>query len=342
MKEEEGKQIRLTSAELGQLWTQYLNDTASICMLTYFLENAEDEEVKPVIGHALELSKTHIQKLTHIFTKEKHAIPHGFHIDEDVDLTAPRLYSDSYVLNFIHNMAKIGLIAYSGSLAVAVRADITDYYKECLDETMELYKTSKNLLLSKGLYLRSPYFPNLDHVEYVKEQGFVWDMLGEKRPLSALEVSNLYSNLQRNALGAATLIGFSQVAQDKDVKQFFIRGIDIATHHVKTFGKKLEESYLTVPMTWATEITDSTTYTFSDKIMMFYTSALIALSVGYYGTGLAQSPRVDLGVMYNKLSVKIQLYAEDGANIMIKNRWLEQPPMASDRDELARRNNQNM
>ncbi|SFK49352.1 Protein of unknown function [Halobacillus dabanensis] len=340
--EEKGNQIRLTSAELGQLWTQYVNDSASICLLTYFAEKAEDSEIKPIVEHALKLSEVHIKKIISIFNEENHAIPHGFKIEEDVDLTAPRLYSDSYVLNFVQNMAKVGLTTYSGSLSVAVREDITEFYMECLRETKQLYKMTKDLLLSKGLYIRSPYFPNLEHNEFVKKQRFLWDILGEKRPLVALEVSNLYSNLQRNALGAATLIGFSQVAQDKDVKQFFLRGIKIARKHIKSFGSKLEESYLTVPMTWATEITSSTTKTFSDKIMMFYTSGLTGLSIGYYGTALAQSPRVDLGILYNKLSVEIQLYSEDGANIMIQNKWLEQPPMASDRDELARKNNPNM
>ncbi|WP_407268847.1 DUF3231 family protein [Radiobacillus sp. PE A8.2] len=340
--EDKVNQIRLTSAELGQLWVQYLNDSASICMLTYFAEKAEDIEIKSIIEHAIKLSEVHIQKITTIFNEGDHTIPHGFKIEEDVDLTAPRLFSDTYVLNFIHNMAKIGLIAYSGSLAVAVREDITALYMECLMETKQLYKMSLDSLLSKGLYIRSPYFNKLEQNEFVKEQGFLWDMFGEKRPLIALEVSNLYSNLQRNALGAATLVGFSQVAQDKDVIQYFLRGIKIARKHVKAFGTKLEESYLTVPSTLVTEITDSTAKTFSDKIMMFYTAALIALSTGYYGTGLAQSPRVDLGIMYNKLSVEIQLYSEDGANIMIQNRWLEQPPMASDRDELAKKNNPKM
>jgi hypothetical protein len=90
-------------------------------------------------------------------------------------------------------------------------------------------------------------------------------------------------------------------------------------------------------MRWDSEITNSTTHTFSDKLMMFYTSGLIALSVDYYGTAVSQSPRGDLSTMYNRLSLELQMYAEDGANIMIKNRWLEQPPMASDRDELVRK-----
>ncbi|WP_318503327.1 DUF3231 family protein [Bacillus sp. T3] len=31
-----GKQIRLTAGEMAQLWSQYLNDSSSICILTFF------------------------------------------------------------------------------------------------------------------------------------------------------------------------------------------------------------------------------------------------------------------------------------------------------------------
>ena len=68
---------------------------------------------------------------------------------------------------------------------------------------------------------------------------------------------------------------------------------------------------------------------------MYFTSGLIGLSIGYYGTSIAESPRVDIGVMYNRLMLEIQLYYEDGSNILINNKWLEQPPIAPDRDELA-------
>lgn len=328
-------QVRLTSAEIAQLWTQYMNDSGSICMLTFFLEKAEDEEIKPIIDHALNISKSHIDKLTSIFKEEKHVVPDGFRVETDVNLQAPRLYSDTYVLHFIHTMSKIGLTNYSAAVASTTRADITDYYMECMTETMELYKISKELLLAKGLYIRCPYLPNLTEVEYVKKQGFVLDVIGEKRPLIAAEVSNLFANHQRNALGEATVTGFSQVAQSKDVKQFLVKGIEIAQKHTRLFGEKLTESNLPIPSTWAAEVTNSTSTTFSDKLMMFFTSGMISLSVGYYGTAVAQSPRVDIGVMYNRLSVEVQLYSEDGANIMIKNGWMEQPPLAADRDELV-------
>ncbi|MGG0369754.1 DUF3231 family protein [Priestia endophytica] len=334
--EEKGKQIRLTAGEIAQLWTQYMNDTSSICMLTYFLEKAEDVEIKPIIEYALEQSQTHIQKITALLTEEKNNIPHGFKLEEDVDLTAPRLFSDSFALNFIHHMAKIGLTAYSASLSSSTRSDITNYYEECLTETMQLYKRSKDLLLSKGLYVRPPSFPKLEQADFVKKQSFLWDIFGEKRSLTAMEVTNLYTNIQRNALGSAILVGFSQVAKSKEVTQFLLRGSDIAKKNIKILGEKLAESNLPIASAWDAEVTKSTTHTFSEKLMMFYTSALIALGVGYYGTAIAESPRVDLGAMYNRLTLETQKYAEDGSNIMIKNGWLEQPPMAPDRKELAK------
>jgi hypothetical protein len=338
--EGKGSQIRLTAGEIAQLWIQYLNDSASICVLSYFLEKAEDDEIKPIIKFSLELSQSHIQKITAILTEEKNVVPCGFSLKEDVDVTAPRLFSDSFVLNFINQMSKVGLTSYAGSVAASVREDIKDYYMECLSETMQLYKKSTDLLLSKGLYVRPPSLPNLEKVEFVKKQWFMLDVVGEKRPLTAAEVANLFSNLQRNALGVATLTGFSQVAENKDVKQFFLKGLEIGNKHVKLFRGKLEESKLPAPMGWDSEITNSTAHTFSDKLMMFFTSGLITLSVGYYGTAISQSPRADISTMYNRLSLEVQLYAEDGANIMIKNGWLEQPPMASDRDELIRRKKQ--
>ncbi|WP_079508875.1 DUF3231 family protein [Mesobacillus jeotgali] len=338
--EGKGSQIRLTAGEIAQLWVQYLNDSASVCVLSFFLEKAEDEEIRPLIKFALELSQSHIQTITAILKEEKNVTPHGFSIEEDVDLTAPRLYSDGFVLNFINQMSKVGLTSYASSVSASVRDDIKTYYMDCLSETMNLYKKSTDLLLSKGLFIRSPSLPNLEKVEFVKKQWFMLDVFGEKRPLIAAEVDNLFSNLQRNALGVATLTGFSQVAQNKDVKQFFLKGLEIGNKHVKLFRAKLEESKLPAPMGWDSEITNSTSKTFSDKLMMFFTSGLISLSIGYYGTAVSQSPRGDISSMYNRLSLEVQLYSEDGANIMIKNGWLEQPPMASDRDELIRRKSQ--
>jgi hypothetical protein len=337
----EGKQVRLTSGEISQLWTQYMNDSASICLLSHFYEKAVDAEIKPLIKHSLELANAHINKISAIFTQENNVIPHGFKLEEDVDLTAPRLFSDIYVLNFIHLMSKTALSSYALSLALAVRSDITKYYKECISESMNLYEKSKDILLSKGLFIRSPYSASYDHVDYVQKQSFMLDFFGDKRPLTATEIANLYSNIQRVTLGVATLIGFSQVASSKDVTNIMIKGIDIAKNHIEGCASKLKEDDVPIPLGWDIEVTKSNQYTFSEKLMMFYGSVFISMGIGFYGFSLTSSPRGDLAVMYNKFILDTQRYAEDATNVMIKNSWLEQPPTAPDRDGLAKKNYKN-
>ncbi|ASN06183.1 hypothetical protein CFK40_14710 [Virgibacillus necropolis] len=329
--------VKLTSAEITQLWTAYINDSVLICKFQYFSAKVKDEEIRPLIQQALDLAQGNVKTLTEIFNKENYPIPHGFKLDEDVDVSAPSLYSDSYVLNYLHLGAQIALQTYSISLSLAVRADVYSYFNECISQLTPFLRETKELLLSKGLYIRSPYLPTPENYDFVKSQSFLTGYFGERRPLVGTEIINLYSNFQRNALGVATMIGFSQVAKSKEVRKYLVRGKEIASKHCEIFGSIMREDDLSVPITMDTEVTESTAYTFSDKLMMFYSTALIALSVGYYGSSMAMSPRRDLGVKYSRLVLEILKYAEDGANIMIKNGWMEEPPRALDRDELVKK-----
>ncbi|WHY69492.1 DUF3231 family protein [Neobacillus sp. SuZ13] len=327
---------QLTSTEITALWTSYINDTAIACQFKYFLTIVEDEEIKALVKHAFEIAQGNLKTLTEIFNKEKYPIPYGFKLIEDINVNAPRLYSDTYFLNYLHHASQIALQGYSIHLSVSVRADVYSHFSECISQLINFLRDVKELLLSKGLYIRSPYLPIPDDIDFVKKQSFLKGFFGERRPLIGTEISNLYVNFQRNAFGVATLIGFSQVAQSQEVAKFLFRGVEIAKKHCDVFGSILKEDYLPVPMSWDSNVTESTAYTFSDKLMMYYTSSLIALSIGFYGTSMAMSPRRDLGLHYVGLTAEIALYAEDGANIMIKNGWLEQPPMAPDRDELIK------
>ncbi|USK60850.1 DUF3231 family protein [Peribacillus asahii] len=327
--------VRLTSAEISQLWTSYMNDSFTICIVKYFLNNVEDTEIKSVLKYALELAESHIPKLTKIFNYEKFPIPQGFNVNQDVNVNAPRLFSDTYYLNFIAQYGKIGLNANSEGVALAVRDDVDKYYTECLTESMKLHRMANEVLLSKGLYVRPPNIPMPEDVEFVKKKSFLAGFFGDVRPLSALEITNLYANIQRNALGTATLIGYIQVTKNKDVKEFLVQGKDISVNAIESFGQKLKIDNLPIPMTWDGEVTESTTNPFSDKLIMFQICSLISIGLGYYGLGLATSPRRDIGLLYNQKIVEIQPYASKGAKIMIENEWMEQPPLASDRDKLA-------
>jgi hypothetical protein len=328
------QKIDLTSSEMALLWVTYMNDSMSVCVSKHFLQIVEDQEIRPIIENALDLSQKHVQKITDIFNQENHAVPDGFS-DSDVILSAPRLFSDPFMLLYVHNTAKERLNIYGLALANAARSDIREFFSELIASTTKLYNTSADVMLSKGLYLRSPYLPRMEKVEYIQHQSFLTGWFGERRPLNAIEISLMFFNMERNILGNALLTGFSQVAKSQEVRKYMVRGIDISRKHMEIFSSLMSEDNLSMPNIWNLGVTASTIPPFSDKLMMFHTAGLIGSSIGYYATGVGTSLRRDLAVQFTRLSAEIGAYAEDGANLMIENGWMEQPPTAPDHKELA-------
>lgn len=52
----------------------------------------------------------------------------------------------------------------------------------------------------------------------------------------ANEIAALFTNIQTNILGKTLVMGFSQVARSKQVRDFFIKGREIATKHIAIFS----------------------------------------------------------------------------------------------------------
>jgi hypothetical protein len=88
-------------------------------------------------------------------------------------------------------------------------------------------------------------------------------------------------------------------------------------------------------MSLDSDIMDSTTPPFSDKLMLFLISQLMAMGIGYYAAAMGASFRVDIAVDYGRLMVEIETYVHDGVKMLIKNGWMEEPPLADDRKQLA-------
>jgi hypothetical protein len=327
--------IRITSAELANLWNTYMNDSMAVCVLQYFLEKVEDTQIQSVVEYTLELSKKHIRKMTDLYNQESHPIPRGF-TKEDVDVKAPRLFDDSFFLYYIKQMARIGIGAHGLALSLAARSDIRSFYEECSQDAHRLDHKATQLLLSKGLYVRAPYTSLPEKVEFVQKQGFLGDLLGSQRPLLAMEITHLYANIQTNALGRALLMGFSQVAKLKEIRHYMVRGRDIASKQIEVLQTILNESHVKAPMTWNDTVMESTISPFSDKLMMFHVSAITSVGIADYGASMSISLRKDITAAYVRLLAEGGKYAEDGVNIMIEQGWMEQPPQAADRNALAK------
>jgi hypothetical protein len=328
--------IRLTASELSNLWLSYMNDSMAGCVLKYFLSKVEDTEVRPVIEYALELSNNHVDRVTEILKKENHPIPQGF-TDEDVNVSAPRLYSDIFYLIYLQNMSRAGLTAYSLALPLMARSDVMDFYHECLASSAELNIKASKVMLSKGVYSRAPYIAIADNVEYVQKQNYLegFFLFKDPRSLNSMEITAIYVCLLTNILGKVLLTGFSQVAESQTVREYMYRGTRIAAKHIEIFGSLLKKDNLSSPATWDSEVTDSKVSPFSDKLMMYHTRVLYLASIANYGTSIATSNRHDLIVYYTRLTTEYGLYGDDGSNLMIENKWMEQPPQADNRKDLA-------
>lgn len=333
---------KLTSAEIASLWTAYMNDSMSKCILGYFLKDVEDEEIRSIIQLAYDIASTHIEKLTHLFQEEQLQLPKGF-TSEDVNMNAPRLYTDSFMLDYIGHISRAGLLAYGGFIAMSARKDIREYFIEGLTKVTNLYDTGADVSLSKGLFVRAPSIPYPTETDFVDSKKYLSGLnpFTNKRPLNAMEISYLFMNIKTNLMGGKLAISFAQTSSRENVQKWMLRGRDITKKHIQIFTKALINNDIQPPISSDIAITDSTTPPFSDKLTLFHMGLLSALGTGNYATAAATSQRSDLVLNYERLSLEIGQYAKDGADIMISNEWLEQPPGTMDKEKLAKNKNQN-
>nr|GGG73950.1 hypothetical protein GCM10011398_18120 [Virgibacillus oceani] len=334
--ENNDQKTELTAAEISSLWTSYQNDTMLICGLQHFLKNVDNEEVKSILEQMLSISEQHKKKLTQIFNNDNYPVPQGF-LEKDVNLDAPRLFSDRIYVELLLQMGGFHMAIYGLALSQVERDDIIHFYSDALNESHEINKKVKEIAKNNRLYVRYPQIPKAKQIEFVTDDSFLTGWFGDRRPLLGVEITALVLNARRNALGQALITGFSQVAGSKEVRKYFEKGRDISAKQLDIFTSLLRDDYISEGARILTsEVTDSTASPFSDKLMMFLITTLIASGMGQYGTSMSISPRHDLGVQYARLIAEIAKYSNKGANIMIENGWMEQPPIAADRKKLAK------
>jgi hypothetical protein len=319
-------EARLTSGEISALWTQYLNDSMASCVISYTLTKMKDQNIRSIFEYAFELSQFHLESIVAFLSKEQYPIPIGFS-EEDVNLDAPPLFSDTFMLFYLYTMTLHGLNGYSLSVGSSVREDQRNYFIKCLNDTARLYDRIVDTMLQKGIFSRSPFVIPPEKVEIVQKQHFLAGWLGDIRPLTAIEVTNIYYNMQKMQAKVIMELGFSQVAKTKEIKQYLERGVKLCSEQLEVFQSVLTKDKLHLPRSWNEDVFPSKVAPFSEKLMMFHVVSLLAVTVGYYGAALSTCQRRDLMTEYAKLMVEIGHYAEDGMNLMIDLGWVEKPPM---------------
>ncbi|SFD41396.1 Protein of unknown function [Lentibacillus persicus] len=328
--------IRLTSAEIGKLWATYAGNTMAERVLSYYLQHVNDPDIKSVLENALDLSQKIVKRIKEIFIQENFPLPIGF-TKEDVNLGAPRLFADAFYLRYLKYTSKAGMSIYSIAIPLITRKDIRDFFGDTLHATVALLNEVNDLLLTKGLTVKPPFIPIPEKVDFVEKQRFLAGFFGEVRPPHAMEITHLYDNIEDDITSKALLIGFSQVAKTNEVKQLMLRGKKITNRHIMGCKEMLNRDNLPSPPLLDDQVMTSTFSPFSDKLILSHKIDMFSMKIRSYANASSLNGRRDIGAMYARFLASTGLYVEDAANVMIQHGWMEQPPLASDRTDIAKR-----
>jgi len=326
--------IPLISSEITGIWNSYISDTMIVCVLKYYLSNVDDSETRDILQKTSDLSNEHIQELTNIFNEEKLIIPEGF-TDKDINMEAARLFTDSFYLAYLSFMARVGMYNYTLIINQIARSDIRAYFSKRITEYLDLYNNSVDLRLSKGIFIRAPRVEVSQQIQYVKSQSFITDWFGEKRPLLTGEITHIFSLVYSNLVGRAITTGFGQVSKNKKVSDYFFQGKNLSTEQIYELTGVLTNEGIPIPSSSDSFVTSSIEPPFSEKLMMSHSAVLSSSGVSSLGMAMADTMRSDLEVKYIKYISQIMKYGKKGANIMIDNKWLQQPPQAVKHENLS-------
>ncbi|WP_026692653.1 DUF3231 family protein [Peribacillus kribbensis] len=333
--EQDHHPTRMNASEQAVIWSQYMSDSMSKCVLKYMIKDTQDESIRSLLQSSLDISERHLDQTKQFLKQEGHPVPIGF-TEQDVNMEAPSLFTDTFKIVYLQIMIIHGLTRYAGATSVCLREDIRRYFMDCTSETLVLYDRVTSLSLSKGIQSKPPTLNNHQHVGFIKKQGYMTGWFGKRRPINAIEISGVYLNMQKTMVKMVLELGFSQVCQHKKVLDYMERARKLCKRHFTILGSMLEEENLHIPRIFESEVTDSTAAPFSDKLMLYHIETLLSAALGYYGEALSMCQRRDLSAAYARMNTEIALIAEDGINLLIDHEWMEEPPAAADHEGLAR------
>ncbi|MFT8320925.1 MAG: DUF3231 family protein [Bacillus sp. (in: firmicutes)] len=324
----------LTSAEIAPLWVTYVQNSALSCFYQHFIPHITDRLIKEMVKEALSLVEAYNKKIKTVFQEEKFPVPEAFS-QKDVNNNAPALFTDLYALSFVYRAGQMTVPYYATVLTKVARTDIVDFFEDCIMHDKKLYKKSLNMMQEKGIYDRPPKMNYPKEVHYKQHESSVLKSLfGSNRPLNALELQELFFGIERNCIGLLLVNGLIQVTMDKEIKQYLLKGKNLAEKQIHAFNKILQDSddLPTFPVT--NEVTDSTESPFSERLILFFISATNQVAISTLGYSLSVTMRKDISIKYMEVISEILQYANEGMQLLINRGWMEELPQSIDKGEF--------
>ncbi|MGR6341558.1 DUF3231 family protein [Priestia megaterium] len=328
----------ISSSELGTLWLTYQEKTMILRILEYFIEKSDDQQAKNIMGGLWQQLSYYVTKIKKIFQEQGVVIPIGFN-QEDVNLEAPKLYDNGFDIMFVRILKEISMGMYTLNMNMAYQDEIMEIYEGLTSVTQKVYKLSTLYLLEKGILTLPPKVTMPKSSEFIENKSYLngFNPFNDKRALNDIELGYLHHGIETNNIGMQLITGFAQCAEDKEVKQYFVKGKELAKKQIKVFGDILLESDVQFSATSGSTVTTSKVAPFSQKLMMFCIYLLNGFGIVGSSFGTIFSLRKDVSMKTALIAKDIYFYADEGVKIMIKNGWLEEPPQMEDRPNLIKK-----
>ena len=329
--------IQLTSTELGTIWMTYQSTTASILLFDLMKEQTIDKEAQSILSDYVTECQGIKDKLVNILNNENAVIPIAFN-ESDIIRAAPPLFDDFFNIMFLRQMMKLNFGNAGIASAMSYMKEVNDVFKLNYDVANNYFMRTTNYLLGKGVLPRPPYATIPTKVEFIEDKNYMsgFNLFSEKRALNTVEVGYINESIQSNIVGMQLMTAFAQAAKEVEVKKYFIEGKKLSKKIITDLSDLLLQSDIQPPSTWAGKATNSTIPPFTDKLMMYITSLLSSAGIGYTAMGTSFSMRSDLHLKFAAIAKGIFDFSVAGGKIMIKHRWMEEPPQMEDRNQLTK------
>jgi hypothetical protein len=239
---------------------------------------------------------------------------------------------------FVRILKEISMGMYTLNMNMAYQDEVMEIYEGLTSTTQKIYKSSTLYLLEKGILTLPPKVTMPKSSEFIESKSYLngFNPFNDKRALNDIELGYLHHGIETNNIGMQLITGFSQCAEDKEVKQYFVKGKELAKKQIKVFGDILLESDVQFSATSGSTVTTSKVAPFSQKLMMFCIYLLNGFGIVGSSFGTIFSLRKDVSMKTALIAKDIYFYADEGVKIMIKNGWLEEPPQMEDRPNLIK------
>ncbi|MGN7233514.1 DUF3231 family protein [Priestia megaterium] len=328
----------ISASEIGTLWLTYQEKSMILRILEYFLAKADDQEAKNIMGGLWQELHFYIKEIKQIFEDEGVSVPIGF-TSVDVNLDAPNLYDNGFDINFLRILKEVSMGMYTINMNMAYRKDVIAIYEGLTVVTHKIYKLATLYLLEKGIITLPPKSTMPKTIEFVNDKSYLkgFQPFSDKRPLNHNELGILHHGVESNNVGMQLITGFAQCAENKEVKDYFVKGKELAKKQIKIYQEVLLKSDVPFSATSGSTVTTSTVAPFSDKLMMFCVYLLNGFGIVGCSFGSIFSLRNDVSLKTALIAKDIYFYADEGIKLMIKNGWLEEPPQMEDRVNIIKK-----